>query len=117
MRLADSLRRRGIRIVLANVLGPDQADVDYLAGFTTNDLFVPDDVLVVYNGGPILSGRSVKTAFEDIRSNPVVASAIDKGARAMVFPALGCMQAVTDQALLFAEAMKGSRHRLLKTAR
>ncbi len=54
--LARTLRRRGIRIVLANVLGPDQADVDYLAGFVENDLFVPDDVVIVYNGAALVHG-------------------------------------------------------------
>ena len=50
------LGRRGIRLVLAHVIGPEKADLDYLEQFMANGLFVPEATLLILNAGLVLSG-------------------------------------------------------------
>ena len=106
--IVQSARRQGIRVVVAHVIGPDQADVDYLKHYMKNDLFAPEATLLVMNGGLVLSGRSVGGAFVEIREHPVIKEALDRGAVMAVMPALSCMSKVTDRALTFDEAAEGA---------
>ena len=105
--IVRSLERRGIRVVLVHVIGPDPADIDYLAHYMRQDLFAPEATLIVLNGGLVLSGRSIGQAFEPIAEHPVIVEAVRKGARIVSMPALACMTKVTDRGLSFAEAGDG----------
>ncbi len=105
--IVRSAARQGIRVVLAHVIGPDQADVDYLKHYMKNDLFAPEATLIVLNGGLVLSGRSIAGAFAEVREHPVIKEAISRGARLAVMPALTCMSKVTDRGLTFDEAAEG----------
>jgi hypothetical protein len=114
--IVQTLERQGIRVVLAHVIGPEQADVDYLRHFTAHQLFAPEATLIVLNAGLIMSGRSAAHAFGAIRRHPVVTAAIDQGAHLVMMPPLSCMSQVTDRGLTFSEAaegvIKGDRPRL-----
>lgn len=105
--IVRSLERRGIRVVLVHVIGPDPADVDYLAHYMRRDLFAPEATLIVLNAGLVLSGRSVVQAFEPILEHPVMVEAVSKGAKIAHLPALACMTKVTDRGLSFADASEG----------
>ena len=105
--IVRSLERRGIRVVLVHVIGPDPADIDYLAHYMRHDLFAPEATLIVLNGGLVLSGRSVGQAFEPIVGHPVILEAMAKGAKIVSMPALACMNKVTDLGLTFVEASEG----------
>lgn len=105
--IVRSLERRGIRVVLVHMVGPDPADIDYLAHYMRHDLFAPEATLIVLNGGLVLSGRSIGQAFEPIVAHPVILEAMSKGARIVSMPALACMNKVTDLGLTFVEASEG----------
>lgn len=105
--IVQSAARRGIRVVLAHVIGSDQADVDYLKHYMKDDLFAPEATLIVMNGGLVLSGRSVSGAFAEIGGHPVIRKALDRGAAIVVMPPLSCMSKVTDCGLTFDEAAEG----------
>lgn len=106
--IVESAARQGIRVVLAHVIGPDQADVDYLKHYMKDNLFAPEATLIVLNGGLVTSGRSVSGAFEDITNHPVIEEAVHKGARVVVMPALACMSKVIERGLTFEEAANGT---------
>lgn len=106
--IVESAARQGIRVVLAHVIGPDQADVDYLKHYMEDDLFAPEATLIVANGGLVMSGRSMGGAFEEIVQHPVITKALNRGARLVMMPALSCMSKVTDRGLSFEEAAEGT---------
>ncbi len=105
--IVRTLERRGHRIVLAHVVGPEMADLDYLERFLAGDLFAPEAMLIVLNQGLVLNGRSAGFAFEAVRQHPAILAAMKKGAKVVMMPSLSCMSQVTDRGLSFAEAMNG----------
>lgn len=105
--VVSMLGRRGIRLVLAHVIGPEKADLDYLEQFMANGLFVPEATLLILNAGLVLSGRSAVSAFAAIRQHPVLLDALKRGAEIELMPPLACMSQVTDRGLSFAEAANG----------
>lgn len=106
--IVQTMESHGIRVVLVHVIGPEQADVDYLQHFMRHELFTPEATLIVLNGGLVLSGRSIGNAFADIFEHPVIAEAESKGAVVAIMPALSCMSKVTDRGLTFLEAAEGT---------
>jgi hypothetical protein len=105
--VATTLEELGVRVVVVHVLGPDVADLDYLDRFERNDLFAPEAVLIVENGGLVLTGRSQEFAFASLNEHASMSRVIRKGARVLVMPRLPCMSEVTDRGLAFADAMNG----------
>jgi hypothetical protein len=105
--IVQTLEKQGIRVVLAHVIGPEQADVDYLRHFTAQELFAPEATLIVLNAGLVMSGRSASNAFAAIKSHPIVTDALTHGAKLAMMPPLSCMSQVTDRGLTFAEAAEG----------
>lgn len=105
--IVRTLERRGIRVVLVHVLGPEMADLDYLQRFMAEDLLAPEATLVVLNEGLVLTGRSATFAFSHVQSHPAFRSAGSNGAQVVLMPRLSCMSQVTDRQLTFAEAMSG----------
>jgi hypothetical protein len=105
--IVRTMERRGIRVVLAHVIGPEQADVDYLKHFTEHQLFAPEATLIVLNAGLVISGRSAGHAFAAINRHPVIVDALAAGAEVVMMPPLSCMSQVTDRGLTFAEAAEG----------
>ena len=106
-RLVQTLERRKVRIVSFQVLGPDMADLDYLRLSMQDGLFMPKATVLVLNSGLVRSGRSVKAAFEEVTGSKVFRDALTLGAKAVWFPELVCMGAVTDRGLTFEEALAG----------
>lgn len=105
--IVKTLESQGIRVVVAHVIGPEQADVDYLKRVMANSLFTPEATLIILNGGLVMPGRSVTGAFAAIYEHPVIVDALAKNAVIVQMPALGCMSQVTDRGLTFAETVAG----------
>ncbi|WP_158744960.1 hypothetical protein [Acidisphaera sp. L21] len=105
--IVQTLERQGIRVVLAHVIGPEQADVDYLRHFTAQELFAPEATMIVLNAGLVMSGRSASNAFASIKSHPIVTDALAHGAKLVMMPPLSCMSQVTDRGLTFSDAAEG----------
>lgn len=104
--IVRTLEEFGVRVVLIHVVGPEVADLDYLERFQAEALFAPEATVIVLNGGLVLTGRSINSAFENVRRHPVITAAMLSGARVLTFPKLACMSEVTDRHLSFADAMK-----------
>jgi len=105
--LVQTLDRRGVRLVLVHVIGPEMADLDYLERFLSDRLLAPEATLIVMNKGLVLTGRSSGFAFSAVRQHPAMKIAMDAGAELALMPSLPCMSRVTDRALTFADAMSG----------
>lgn len=106
--IVSELESRGVRVVLAHLLGPERADLDYLERFLSESRLAPEATIVVLNKGLVLSGRSDGVAFAEVKRHPAFLEAIQSGAIVATLPRLPCMAAVTDRGLTFAEAMSGS---------
>jgi hypothetical protein len=78
--IVQTLEKQGIRVVLVHVIGPEQADVDYLRHFTAPELFAPEATLIVLNAGLVMSGRSASNPFSGIKGHPIVTDALVHGA-------------------------------------
>lgn len=104
--VAAGLDELGVRVVVVHVLGPDVADLDYLDRFERNS-FTPESVLVVRNGGLVLTGRSEDVAFASLAGHAGLAQIVSNGASVVTLPRLACMAEVTDRKLRFADAMNG----------
>ncbi|WP_034999247.1 hypothetical protein [Beijerinckia mobilis] len=109
--IVSVLQDHGICLVIAQVIGPDMADVDYLERFTERSTLMPDGMLIVFNGGLVLTGRSANVAFSEVAKHQAIDTAVDQGAIIKVFPRLPCMQEVTDRHLTFLEVMNGEKGR------
>jgi len=105
--IVRTLERRGIRMLLVHVLGPEMADLDYLERFMSENLLTPEATLIVLNDGLVLSGRSAHFAFAAVKEHPALLAALEHGAELVLMPRLSCMSQVTDRHLTFAEAMNG----------
>lgn len=103
--IVQTLESFGVRVVLVHVVGPEVADLDYLERFHADALFAPEATVIVLNGGLVLTGRSINSAFENVRQHPVITAAMLSGARVLTFPKLACMSEVTDRRLSFADVM------------
>jgi hypothetical protein len=103
--IVASLARRGVRLVLVHVLGPELADLDYLESFLAENLLAPEATVIVLNAGLVLTGRSAAFAFAAVKQHPALGDAIKKGAEVVLMPRLACMSQVTDRGLTFEEAM------------
>ena len=93
--LLDALDERGVEVVGLFVIGPEQADLDYLDQFAASGTFMPAATVVVLNAGLVLSGRSADAAFTPVMRSAAVKAAIDRGAKVVMMPSLGCMSEVT----------------------
>ncbi len=103
--IVRTLERRGIRVVLIHVLGPEMADLDYLERFMSENLLAPEATLIVLNDGLVITGRSANFAFANVRQHPALIEAVLNGAKVVLMPKLSCMSQVTDRHLTFADAM------------
>lgn len=101
------LKRRGIRLVVAHVVGPEKADLDYMEGYAADELLTPEATLIVLNQGLVASERSVDYAFSEVMASKALMREIDRGARPAFMPRLSCMHLVTDRGLTFREAAEG----------
>ena len=105
--IVRTMERRGIRVLLVHVLGPEMADLDYLERFLTESLLAPEATLIVLNDGLVLTGRSAHFAFAGVKQHPALIDAVLGGAKVVLMPKLSCMSQVTDRVLTFTDAMNG----------
>ena len=105
--IVRTLERRGIRVLLVHVVGPEMADLDYLERFLAENLFTAEATLIVLNDGLVLTGRSANFAFTSVRQHPALLNAVQHGAKVVLMPKLACMSQVTDRGLTFTDAMNG----------
>jgi len=105
--VVEALGAQGVNVVGLFVVGPEQADLDYLQHFADSGKFLPKASAIVFNGGLVLSGRSPNAAFAPVIASKAVQQGVVRGARVVQMPALTCMAAVTDRGLTFADAAEG----------
>ncbi len=105
--VVESLGAGGVETIGLFVVGPEQADLDYLHRFAEEGVFLPKATVIVLNAGLVLSGRSASAAFEKVMASNVVEKALVRGACVIHMPALTCMAEVTDRGLTFADAAEG----------
>jgi hypothetical protein len=103
--LSSFLASYGIRPVLLHLLGSDIDDLAYLRDLET--VFAPPHTAIVLNAGMVPSGRSPLTAFTPILEHAVFKAAVERGAKVIRMPRLGCMQEVDARRLSFADADHG----------
>jgi hypothetical protein len=109
LRLVEALERRGIRMVSIHVLGPDPADLDYLARFMQTEIFTPKATLIVLNEGLVTSGATAEVAFDAIHRHPALLEAVNRGAKVRMLPVLSCMPEITSRGLGFADFANGAQ--------
>ena len=97
--LAELMEDAGISLVVAYVLGPDAADIDYLDMLMNENKFHPHRSLVVLNEGLAPQGHNPITAFKTTREHPVVRQVLARGGHVVSFPALKAMGEVTKRGL------------------
>jgi hypothetical protein len=105
--IVTALERRGIRLVLVHVVGPEMADLDYLERYLARSLLAPEATVILLNGGLVLTGRSADFAFAGVNKHPALLAAVKKGAKVVLMPRLACMSAVVERGLRFTDAMTG----------
>ncbi len=97
--LVDLMEDAGISLVVAYVLGPDAADIDYLDMLMNESRFHPRRSLIVLNEGLVPQGHNPITSFATTREHPVVVQAVERGGHIVSFPALKPMVEVTKRGL------------------
>lgn len=102
--VVETLSEGGVTTIGLFVIGPEQADLDYLQRFSEEGIFLPKATVIVLNAGLVLTGRSPDGAFEKVMASKPIERAIIRGAKVVKFPALGCMAEVTDRGLTFEDA-------------
>lgn len=70
--VVETLAAQGTEVIGLFCVGPEQADLDYLARFSETGSFLPDKTVIVLNEGLVLSGRSSRNAFAAVLSSPGV---------------------------------------------
>ena len=105
--IVDALASQGTDVIGLFCIGPEQADLDYLDTFARGANFMPKATMIVMNAGLVTSGRAPRAAFTPILDNAAFKTAVDRGAKTLMFPALSCMAEVTDRGLTFEEAAAG----------
>jgi hypothetical protein len=105
VQLMRTLEREGIRPVVLYVIGPDEADVDYLTHMA--EFIMPAATLIVFNDGLITNRRSAKASFDFIIDNSTIKTAVSRGAKVLRFPMLLPMSQVVGSRLSFADAGAG----------
>jgi hypothetical protein len=105
--LLEAIEGSAVRVVGLFCIGPETADLDYLEQFAEVDMFMPAASVIVLNAGLVISGKSAVGAFNSILEHPAITSALKKGAKVAMMPALTCMSEVTDRGLTFTAAMNG----------
>lgn len=103
--LAPFLLKFGVVPVLLHVLGSDIDDLTYLRDLET--IFAPTHTAIVLNEGMVPAGRSAGSAFEPFYERPEFTSAVNRGARVVRMPRLGCMQQIDSCRLSFTDAEQG----------
>ena len=105
--LAELLAAAGVRPVALFVVGPEQADLDYLEHFAADGRFLPDATAIVLNAGLVEEGRSASRAYARALEHRAVNAAIRRGARVVSFPVLGCVSQLADQGLTYEAVLRG----------
>ncbi len=98
----------GVRVVIAQLLGPIVADIDHfdasLLGSGVNGNGGKVEMLFVMNAGLIRGDTSPLKAFEPLFASPPIVEAMAKGAAVTMLPQLRCLDAVLERGLTFRDA-------------
>lgn len=105
--LAEMLAGAGVRPVALFVVGPEQADLDYLAHFAADGRFLPEATAIVLNEGLVEEGRSATRAYAAALLHPAVQAAMARGAVVVRFPVLGCVSQLSDGGLTYEAVLRG----------
>jgi len=115
MPLVPFLDDQGVMPVAIHMIGPDVDDLAYLQDVENwidktgqhEGSFAPRQTVLVLNLGVVPNGMEPKAAFADVRQHAILRAAIERGAKVVVMPALGCMSVVNGRRQSFIGAMSG----------
>jgi hypothetical protein len=88
-------------------VGPAIDDLATLHEIEQSGAFCPEATIIVLNAGLIRDTRAPDLAFQAVREHSTLLSAINRGAKVVVMPKLGCMHEVDKRRLYFADAQAG----------
>ena len=96
---------QGVDPVAIHLLGPNIDDLSYLDTVERSGVFAPEKTILALNLGKVPHGMSPVRAFDAIQSHRTFLSALERGAKAIVMPRLGCMTEIEARRLLFEDAI------------
>jgi hypothetical protein len=103
--LVDFCEEVGSEPVAVHFLGSSDGDLAYLRDIEASRSFAPMRTIIVSNEGILPPGPAADRAFAKIESDPIFRAVLDRGARSVRMPRLGCMAAVEDRRLQFEDAV------------
>ncbi len=109
LELSTIAETMGVRVVIAQLLGPIVADIDHfdatlLKGSGKNLNSRKAEMLFVLNAGLIRGDASPLKAFDPIFASSLIMDAMANGAAITMLPQLKCLDAVLERGLTFRDA-------------
>jgi hypothetical protein len=103
--LVEFCEQFGVDPVAVHFLGSSEGDLAYLRDIEASRSFTPKRTILVSNEGILPPGKPADRAFAPIEANPLFTAVVDRGARSVRMPRLGCMPYVEDRKLQFEDAV------------
>jgi hypothetical protein len=103
--LANFLPKHGVTPVLVHLIGSDLDDLAYLRDMES--AFAPKHTVLVLNEAAVPPGRATHVAFAPILRHEIFVAALNRGARTIQMPRLGCMQHLDRRRISFEDAEAG----------
>lgn len=107
LELVPFLESHGVRPVVIHMLGGDADDLGYMRDLENVSKFQPKDTVIVLNEG-VIHGRSPAAAFAPLVEHAIFRAVVDRGARVMRLPRLGCMVDIDRLRVSFKDAATGA---------
>jgi hypothetical protein len=96
------MERQGLDLVLIHMVGPDPADVDYIADLEAGGVFAPAKTAVIMNGGLVTGNRRPEAAFAPVARR--LMEVIKRKILILTMQPLPCMDGILEQNIPFREA-------------
>ncbi|AMB47677.1 hypothetical protein [Methylobacterium sp. AMS5] len=106
LNLARLLKRRGKRLTLFCLLGPERGDLSQIATFLSQPNLEDARIVLCWNEGLVPRGREMSDFDLYVTAKPVV-EALDRGARLVRLPRLAPATRIDDLGLTFRDAALG----------
>ena len=107
--LAEMMEENGVSLVVAYVLGPDIADIDYLDALMNDSKFQPKRSVIVLNEGLAPLGHDPLKAFAATVEHAVVREALAQGGHLARMPALKPMGHIARSGAPYRELLATAR--------
>jgi hypothetical protein len=95
--LVEFCQAVGARPVALHLVGPHLQDLAHIEAMEDSGVFQPENTAVVLNEGLVPPGHTVARAFESLMEQPGLQALVERGARVVRMPRLGCMKDIEEQ--------------------